>query len=147
MPRTVSGLTVSPLNTLTETATVAFSGGGIIIERVTLVVTAAVKNDMGQALDGETGDPRDPTLPTDDDTTGGAAAFQFTVLPADTPPETEVDADGCPIEETASTAPTASGCGAGAAPCGALGLVSMCLMLLGLGRMKVGLSRARRYRT
>ncbi|MFH0980519.1 MAG: hypothetical protein V2A79_03145 [Planctomycetota bacterium] len=86
----LGGLVISPLNTLTPTATVTFPGIGL--ERLAVVVT-----------------------PDDDD---GDRVLNDNDLCLDTPANTEVDADGCPIQP-APAGRQGTNCGAGKSPCGA----------------------------
>lgn len=55
----------------------------ISVDRVTVVVDYSIANALGEALDGETGDPANPALPSGDGRRGGQAVFQITVLQGD----------------------------------------------------------------
>jgi len=77
----------------------------------------------------------------------GDGVFDDADLCPDTLAGTEVDTDGCPVEEPpGEVVPSTPQCGAGTAPCGALGLASLWLMFIGLAQMKMGISRTRRTR-
>jgi hypothetical protein len=70
-----------PAGTLTNTVEVTFAA--VRWDRVTLVVDYTVVNSAGEALDGETGNPRAPLFPSGDLKQGGQAVVQFTVVPGD----------------------------------------------------------------
>jgi hypothetical protein len=77
-------ISVAPLNTATTSVTVTFAIP-VAAKLLTVVIddgeVRSVADDS--ALDGETGDPRNPDLPSGDGQAGGSAVLQYAVLRGD----------------------------------------------------------------
>ncbi|MCB9850384.1 MAG: thrombospondin type 3 repeat-containing protein [Phycisphaerales bacterium] len=77
-------ITVDPVDLATTTITITF-GTPVAANLVTVVIPDGLVRSSGDntALDGETGDPRNPTVPTGDGTAGGSAVLRYSVLQGD----------------------------------------------------------------
>ena len=78
---TVSGFSTS-FDTMSNELTVAFATP-IRDDRLTIVLDYAISDLAGNELDGEIGDPANPTLPSGDGIRGGQAVFRFNILQGD----------------------------------------------------------------
>jgi len=80
-PRTI---TVVPENTPTTSVTITFSTP-VSAKLVTLVIAdgTVISALNGSVLDGELGDPRNPTVPSGDGQEGGAVVLRYSVLHGD----------------------------------------------------------------